>query len=154
MQQGPRRVLHPQWNPPLREHRARLQLLALPGTFLWPSAFRKRAGTGNSQKTGMFLLCLSFYFGELAGCVHFLNGVLTYTFRFANPETPARMAATTAIKTHTACTWACTPRLCSAASADQAMLETDTFAARTLTSMDGQTPTWCAWRTPPTIARR
>lgn len=85
VQRGPRRLLHPQWNPPLREHGARLQLLALPCTFLWLSAFRKRAGTSNCEKTGSFLFIHSFIHFWIVGwlrpfsewCVDSLLGLQT-----------------------------------------------------------------------------
>lgn len=64
------------------------------------------------------------------------------------------MEATTAIRTLAATTWAISQTLCSAVSADLALLEMDTFVERTLILMAGLTLILCVSRTQPITAKR
>lgn len=74
--------------------------------------------------------------------------------RCARLVIPASMEATTAIRTLAATTWAISQTLCSAVSADLALLEMDTFVERTLILMAGLTLILCVSRTQPITAKR
>lgn len=88
----------------------------------------------------------------LSACISLIRCI--FFPRFANPAIPARMVATTATKMQTASTWVSSPSPCFAASASRDTPATVAFAEKTVTWTDGPTETCCAWRMPPTTARR
>lgn len=74
--------------------------------------------------------------------------------RCARLVTHASMEATTATRTPAATTSDTSPTPCTAASASRATLATATSVEKIQTWMGGPMLTWCAWRTPPTTAKR
>lgn len=92
--------------------------------------------------------------------VHYSNAWLVKLFfslwlsRYAHPEIPALMEATTAIKMLAATTSDNLQIPCSVVSASLVMLAMAISAERTQTLMDGPMLTWFVWRTPHTTAKR
>ncbi len=137
------------------EHSARLQLPALPLTLQWPTAVWSRSGGRCFQETGKWENTKRLRITNIACALKLMCADwFIFSCRCARLIIPALMEATTAIRTLAATTWAISQTLCTAVSANLALLEMDSSVERTLILMAGLMLILCVLRTQPITARR